>query len=64
MVVLVVAQLDSHQQDMQMVIEEVVRNQGRVKDLIKTDRAIISVASVLTKQLVHLLPIDDLFLDE
>lgn len=64
MVVLVVAQLDSHQQDMQMVIEEVVRNQGRVKDLIKTDRAIISVAPVLTKQLVHLLPIDDLFLDE
>jgi hypothetical protein len=31
---------------------------------IKTNRAIIGVALVLTKQLVHLLPIDDLFLDE
>ena len=64
MVVLVVARLDRYQQDMQMVIETVLRQQGRVKDLIKTNRAIISVAPVLTKQLVHLFPIDDLFLDE
>jgi len=64
MVALPVLQLDRHRQDLQMVIEGVLRQQGRVPDLIKTNRTVKRITTTLSKHIIHDFPIDDLLLDE